>query len=100
MKMYIVIKDTVPLGIAVNAAAHASLIGYLEFQHLPEVQEWLKHSFKKVVVTANKKEFDNCKQLPNMKVVTESTLDGMEVAVVLSPRKDWPNCVKFLRLLS
>jgi hypothetical protein len=43
MKMYILIKDTVPLGIAVVAAAHASLAAYLKFKDSPEVEQWLSY---------------------------------------------------------
>jgi peptidyl-tRNA hydrolase len=41
MKMYILIKDDVPPGFAVLAAAHGSLAAYLKFRDTPEVAEWL-----------------------------------------------------------
>ena len=41
MKMYILIKDSVPLGYAIVAAAHASLAAYLKFQDCEEVRQWL-----------------------------------------------------------
>ena len=41
MKMYILIKESVPIGFALVAAAHASLAAYLRFREAPETSEWL-----------------------------------------------------------
>ena len=38
MKMYILVRDDVPLGFAMVAVAHASLAGYLAFKNTPEVE--------------------------------------------------------------
>lgn len=40
MKMYILIREDVPLGFAMLAAAHASLAAYLKFRDSEEVQHW------------------------------------------------------------
>lgn len=98
MKMYIVIKEWVPTGHALNTAAHAGLIGWLEFQEREDTQIWLKESFKKVTCMASDEEFEELKKLENVKVITESRLDHDEVAVVLAPRKEWPPIMKTLRL--
>jgi peptidyl-tRNA hydrolase len=98
MKMYILIKDDVPLGFAMVAAAHASLAGYLKFQDAPEVKEWLSGPFFKAVCKVNAKEFENAKEVPDHLVLTESALDNREVAIVLKPREEWPKMFKFLRL--
>ncbi len=45
MKMYILVHEDIPLGIAMTAVAHASLAAYLEFKDTPEVQEWLMGRF-------------------------------------------------------
>ena len=45
MKMYILVRDDIPLGFAMVAVAHASLAGYLRFQDEPEVREWLSGPF-------------------------------------------------------
>jgi peptidyl-tRNA hydrolase len=47
MKMYILVRDDIPLGFAMVAVAHASLAGYLQFQDEPEVREWLQGPFFK-----------------------------------------------------
>lgn len=45
--MYIVIKENVPLGNAIVAAAHASLAAYLKYQDSPEVKQLLSGTFPK-----------------------------------------------------
>ena len=37
MKMYSLVKETVPVGVAPVAVAHASLAAYLKYQETPEV---------------------------------------------------------------
>lgn len=98
MKMYILVRDDVPLGFAMVAVAHASLAGYLKFQDSPEVKEWLLGPFFKAVCKANQKEFENAKLVPDHVIITESALDNQEVAIVFKPRMEWPKMFKFLRL--
>lgn len=98
MKMYILIRDDVPLGFAVLAAAHAALAGYLEFQDTPEITEWLSGPFSKAVCRVNEKEFEQAKECPDHVVVTESALDGRETALVFKPREEWPKAFKFFKL--
>lgn len=98
MKMYIVLKSGIDNGIAINSAAHASLMCYLKFKDSPEMLEWLERSFKKVVCVAGPEEFEQLKLLDNSIVVTESRLDHAEVGVVLAPRAEWPAIVKKLKL--
>ncbi len=98
MKMYILVRDDIPLGFAMVAVAHASLAGYLKFHDSPEVQAWLSGPFFKAVCKANATEFENAKAVPDHLVLTESALDGREVAIVFKPRDEWPKMFKFLRL--
>ncbi|MBL8525078.1 MAG: hypothetical protein JNN20_15420 [Betaproteobacteria bacterium] len=98
MKMYILVKDDIPLGFAMVAVAHASLAGYLRFQDTPEVKEWLTGPFYKAVCKANAKEFANAKLVDDHVILTESALDNQEVAIVFRPRHEWPKMFKFLRL--
>lgn len=98
MKMYILIRDDIPLGFALLAAAHASLAGYLKFQDTPEVRTWLSGPFYKVVCKADPREFANAKEVPDHLVLTESALNHREVALVFKPREEWPKMFKFLKL--
>ena len=100
MKMYICIKDSTPVGMAMNAAAHAGLMCHMEFCEDGEYLEWLDKSFKKVTCSVTPAEFAMLKQLDRHLVVTESRMDNAELAVVLCPRhdNDWPEFVNLLKL--
>lgn len=98
MKMYILIKEQVPLGFAIVAAAHASLAGYLKFKDAPEVTEWLAGPFRKAVCRVSEEEFERAKAVADHVVLTESALEGQEVALVFKPRVEWPKMFKFFRL--
>lgn len=107
MKMYILIKEDVPLGLAINSAAHASLICYLKFAHTTtnagiNFDRWLngndydmcgvpilkstRSSFKKVTCKVSAEEFEAAKSylIPRV-IVTEKSLDGKEVAICFAP---------------
>ena len=49
LKMYILVKEDIPLGKAVVGIAHASLACYLKFQRTEEVEQWLSRPFYKTV---------------------------------------------------
>lgn len=63
MKMYILIKESVPLGFALVASAHASLAAYLKFKDSEEMKKQLSGSFYKTICKVNDKEFENAKQI-------------------------------------
>jgi len=100
MKMYIAIKEWVPTGHALNVAAHAGLIGYLEFNNRLDTIYWLTNSFKKVTCMVSDEEFAELKKVENCKVITESRLDNDEVGIVFAPREkaEWPEIMSTLRL--
>ena len=98
MKMYILIKEELPVGFALVAAAHASLAAYLKFKDSPEVAEWLAGPFRKTVCKVNPTEFEKAKEVSDHVVLTESALGGQEVALAFKPRAEWPTSFKFFRL--
>lgn len=98
MKMYILVKESIPIGFAVLATAHASLACYLRFRDSIEVAEWLAGPFYKVVCRVTDAEFEAAKELEDHVVLTESALDGAEVAIAFRPRAEWPKAFKFYRL--
>ncbi len=98
MKMYILIKEWVPLGFALVGAAHASLAAYLKFQDTPEVRAWLAGPFAKAVCKVTEQEFEQARGCPDHVVLTESALGGTAVALAFKPREDWPRAFRFFRL--
>src|SRR5947209_401347 len=96
--MYILVRESVPLGFAVLAAAHASLAAYLKFRDAPEVAAWLAGPFYKVVCKVTDDEFERAKAVKDHVVLTESALGGQEVAIAFRPREEWPKAFKFPKL--
>jgi peptidyl-tRNA hydrolase len=98
MKMYILIKESVPVGLAIVAAAHASLAAYLKFKDSPETSEWLAGPFRKVICRVSDTEFEAAKAIADNVVLTESALGSIETAIAFKPRKEWPDHFRFFRL--
>lgn len=98
MKMYILIKESVPLGLAMTAAAHASLATYLKFKETPEIAEWLAGPFRKAICKVTDEEFEMAKGCEDGVILTEAALDHQEVAIAFRPRQEWPKAFKFFRL--
>ena len=98
--MYICIKEGTPVGMAMNAAAHASLMCHLKFSEDEDYRTWLDTSFKKVTCMVTPAEFAMLKELYDSLVVTESRMDNAELAVVLKPRQpgEWPEYINLLKL--
>ena len=86
------------MGKAVLISAHASLACYLKFKERPEMQTWVSSQFFKVVCTVTDAEFERAKTEADNVVLTESTLENVEVAVAFCPREEYPKMFKFLRL--
>jgi hypothetical protein len=98
LRLYILIRESVPIGFAVLAAAHASLAAYLKFADTPEVKEWLAGPFYKAVCRVTDEEFAQAKETADHVVLTESALDGQEVAIAFKPRAEYPKAFRFFRL--
>jgi peptidyl-tRNA hydrolase len=98
MKMYILIKFSVPFGNAIVAAAHASLACYLKYKDHPDVASWLAGPFRKVVCRVDDRAFEDAKAVADNVVLTESSLGGVEVALAFRPREEWPASFKFFPL--
>jgi hypothetical protein len=96
--MYILIKESVPMGFALVASAHASLAAYLKFKDTPEINDWLSGPFFKAVCKVSDDEFERAKEAGDYVVITESALDGKEVALAFKPRNEWPKAFKFFKL--
>jgi peptidyl-tRNA hydrolase len=97
-KMYILVKEDISLGFALVAVAHASLAAYLKFQGTTNVEEWISGPFYKTICKVSTQEFEKAKEFPDSVVITESALDGQEVAIAFKPREEWPKAFKFYRL--
>lgn len=98
LKMYILVRDDVPLGFAMVAIAHASLAAYLRFKDEPDMQQWLSGPFFKAVCKVSPQEFERARLVEGHVVITESALGNQEVAIAFAPRQEWPKMFRFLSL--
>ncbi len=98
MKMYIVVKDTVPDKLVPVITAHASLACYKKFETNTDMQQWINSIFKKVVCVVNDAEFNRLKDEDNVLLLTESALDNAEVCLAFCPRENYPKKFKFLKM--
>lgn len=96
--MYILVRESVPLGFALVASAHASLACYLKFREAPEVAQWLAGPFFKAVCKVSDAELERAKEAGDWVSISEAALEGQEVAVAFRPRAEWPKPFRFLRL--
>ena len=98
MKMYILIRESVPPGFAMVASAHASLAMYLKYRDTAEGAEWLNGPFRRAVCRVSDREFDRAKECADHVVLTESALDDQEVAIAFRPCDDWPKIFRHFAL--
>lgn len=98
LKMYILVRDSVPDEFAPVVSAHGALGCYLKFNGNPFMSKWVNGVFYKVVCRVSDKEFEAAKKFENVHVQTEAGLGGIEATVTLCPRYDWAKPVRFYKL--
>ena len=98
MKMYILIKDSVPDKFSPLIAAHASLACYKKYESDPDMQAWINSIFRKVVCSVSEKEFENAKKESKNIILTESALDNVEVGIAFCPREEYSKAFKFYKM--
>lgn len=112
LKLYIAVHDDVPDFIVPTLVAHSVLANHCDKSALiqlvnrnpsvPSLQiylDWLNHSFKKVVLRVNQKEFDKIAALPDIKIGHENkTMDGKPSCIIVNPRQEYPNVLKYARM--
>jgi len=100
LKSYILIKDWVDTGHAVNSCLHAGYLMSLKWnKDDPVIAEWLNTSFRKVTCVVSEQTFEAAKkQADDWFVVTELAFDKQEVVLVFKPRLEWSKFFKFLQL--
>lgn len=98
MRIYILIRGSIPIGYAMVSAAHASLAVYLEFKDTPEMKRWTSGTLNKTTCKVSDEEFEAAKRVPHGVIVTESALEKAEVALAFMPRDHWPKAFQNFRL--
>lgn len=86
IKQYIVLRHEIPPSVATIGVAHGVLGAYLKWKDEPIVQQWVSGIFYKVICQArNLEEFEAVKKWPDGLQITESSLNGLCIAVVFKP---------------
>ena len=100
MKLYIAVLDEVPDHMVPVLVAHAVLGAHIDFNGShPSYEEWLRDSFRKVLLKVNYKEFLKIQALDNVFLAHENTvLNGEKSCAVVSPRTEYPNVLKFAKM--
>lgn len=98
MKMYILIKNSVPDKLVPVIAAHASLACYKMYETDTDMQKWINGIFRKVVCEVSDSEFERLKQEDRYIILTESALNGEEVCIAFCPREEYPKMFKFFKM--
>lgn len=100
-KMYIAVLDQVNDFIVPTLVAHSVLNAHIKFQDNEDYKSWFTHSFKKCTLRVNQKEFENILKLDNIHLGCENTtLKGSTSCIIVCPRLDNPNVLKFAKLWS
>ena len=99
MKLYIAVLDIFPDFMVPTLVAHSVLSAHIKFEKDLEYIDWLNNSFKKCVIKVNHKEFVKISQIEKVHIGHENTtLNGNPSCVVVCPRKEYPNVIKFAKL--
>jgi len=99
LKTYILVREDIGIGHAINCVAHASVAATLKWKKRAIFNHWLK-SFKKVTCKVSRGKFEEAKQYGEYIVISEDVLNNVEVAMIFLPQKEWPEFFKNLRLYS
>ncbi len=100
LRLLAVVRDDLPPNHVALTLFHAGLSVYLKWkenpEHAPIVDLWVTHSFKKVIRKANATQFEQAKKEHPHIVMTESSLEGKETALIFVPSDDYPKFLNFL----
>ena len=97
LRMLIVVKNDLPPEHVALTCAHGSLAGYLKWKDDPILLEWVNSSFRKVIRMASPTEFQQAKLHGEHIVMTESSLEGQETALVFRINEEYPKFLNYLR---
>ena len=101
LKLYISVLDEAPDFIVPTLVAHSVLNAHLKFSGHPIYEEWLQYSFKKVVLSVNRKAFEKIKTFDGVHLGHENTtLGGAPSCAVVMPvmSDNVPNVLKYSKL--
>lgn len=100
LKLYILVREDIQVGHAINCAAHSACLAVRTWQNDPVFEDWYKYSFRKVTCKVSRRDFEESKKYPDHIVFKEDVLNDTEVAIIFKPRETWPDLFKKAKLYS
>lgn len=101
MRLYIAVIDEVPDFIVPTLVAHTILNAHITFQEKEAWKYWWDTSFKKCVISVNRREYSKIIALDNVYQGHENkTLGGEKSCAIVLPMEDvaLPNVLMFAKL--
>ena len=98
LKVYILIRDSIPAGLAINSVAHGILMLEEKYKDDPTYQDWRKNSFRKVTCKVNDLQYTLAKKQCEHVEVTESARGGEAMLSIFKPADTFPKLFKHLPL--
>lgn len=104
LKMYVLVKDTAPIGLGINACSHVGFLAAKTFDS-SIADEWEKCSFKKVTCLVSPEQFDEAiKEIEkidgNFVRFNEDDWECQDISVAFEPRYSFPDIFKTFKLHS
>lgn len=102
LAMYVIVKDTAPIGLGINACTHAGYLAGKQFKGQVH-SDWEKHSFRKRTCLVTPEEYDEC--IKAIKAVNGNYLEFIEndwgnqaLSAAFEARYSFPSIFKKIRL--
>lgn len=104
LKMYILVKNTAPVGLGINAVGHATFMAAQRFTS-DIFKEWNEKSFRKVTCLVSPEEFDMAIEAitkidGSYVVFNENDWDNQDLSVAFEPIYSFPEIFKTFKLHS
>ena len=104
LKMYILVKNTAPIGLGINAVGHATFMAGQTFNS-DVFNEWKEKSFRKVTCLVSPEEFDAAISAiknvgGNYVVFNENDWNDQDLSVAFEPRYSFPEIFRTFNLHS
>lgn len=104
LKMYVLVKDTAPIGLGINSCSHVGFLAAKTFDS-QITDEWEKCSFKKVTCLVSPEQFDEAiKEIEkiggNYVRFNEDDWECQDISVAFEPRYSFPEIFKTFKLHS
>lgn len=102
LAMYVIVKNTAPIGLGINACTHAGYLAGRKFSG-KDFEDWEEYSFRKRTCLVSPEEFEECiraiEELGGQYTVfTENDWNDQELSAAFAPRYSFPHIFKKIKL--